>query len=99
MEPNLQNQDVKDRELWKLAKKRAGFKRHLYIYLVINLFLWAVWYFISGGYHYRSVFPWPAWTTMGWGLGLAFHYAGTYVFPESHSVEREYQKLKSKQSN
>jgi hypothetical protein len=42
-------------------------------------------------------YPWPIWTTLGWGIGLAFHFAGAYIFPRANSVESEYQKLKDQQ--
>ncbi|MFN8250708.1 MAG: 2TM domain-containing protein [Ferruginibacter sp.] len=94
----------KDPELWEIAQKRAGFKNHLISYIVVNGFLWAIWFF-TGNQH-RSMhfdewdtnhYPWPIWPMLGWGIGLAFHYAGAYIFPKSNSVEREYQKLKNQQ--
>jgi hypothetical protein len=96
----------KDPGLWELAQRRAGFKRHALTYVIINVFLWAIW-FLSSNHHEvidfeefgRHSFPWPLWTTLGWGIGLAFHFAGAYVFPRSNSVENEYQKLKNQQQN
>ena len=41
--------------------------------------------------------PWPIWPMIGWGIGLAFHFAGAYIFPKANSVEREYEKLKNQQ--
>jgi hypothetical protein len=86
----------KDPELWEIAKRRASFKYHLAVYIVMNIFFWVVWYFsrdYSGDAH-----MWPIWPTLGWGIGLAFHFMGAYVFPKNNSVEREYEKLiKSKQ--
>jgi len=38
-------QTAKDQELWKIAKKRVGFKRHLASYIVINSFLSLLWFF------------------------------------------------------
>lgn len=90
--------EQKDKALWKLAKKRAGFKSHLTIYFIVNAFLWVLWYLSGQRIHDSSPFPWPLWTTIGWGIGLAFHYAGTYIFTKNDIVEREYQKLKNKQS-
>lgn len=89
----------KDPELWELAKKRAGFKGHFVAYVIVNLFLWAIWFFSGHRIHSGSNIPWPLWTTLGWGIGLAFHFAGVYVFPEVYSTEKEYQKLKNKQQN
>jgi hypothetical protein len=37
-------------------------------------------------------------TTLGWGLGVAFHFARAYLYNETNSVEQEYQKLKNKQT-
>lgn len=89
--------EVKDKMLWKMAKKRAGFKRHLMIYIVVNIFLWAVWFFSGGRVYGNSGIPWPLWSTLGWGIGIAFNYFGAYTFPESNTIEKEYQKLKNKQ--
>ena len=87
----------KDPALWEIAQKRAGFKSHLLSYVVVNAFLWAVWYFTGEEYGDNDYFPWPVWPMVGWGIGLAFHYAGAYIFPKVNSIEREYQKLKNKQ--
>ncbi len=86
----------KDPHLWDIAKKRASFKGHLASYVIVNGFLWALWYF--GGDHDLgdlrfSPAPWPIWPMLGWGIGLAFHYMGAYVYPKSNSAEDEYQKL------
>ena len=87
----------KDHELWEIAKKRASFKYHLAVYIVMNIFFWAVWYF--GGSSAGEGYVWPIWPTLGWGIGLTFHYLGAYVFPKGkNAAEREYEKLtKSKQ--
>lgn len=85
----------KDPGLWRLAKKRASFKRHLSVYVLVNAFLWLVWAF-TGNENYDSGLPWPAWTTFGWAIGLAFHYLGAYA--ETSTVETEYDKLTQNQS-
>jgi hypothetical protein len=93
----------KDPVLWEIAHKRAGFKKHLVTYLIMNAFFWAVWFF-SSRQHIEDLdveglgnFPWPVWPMLGWGIGLAFHYASAYVFPRANSVETEYEKLKQQQ--
>jgi len=85
----------RDPQLWEIAQRRASFKTHLITYLIINAFLWGLWYFNSSDSD-GSGYPWPVWSTLGWGIGLAFHFAGAYVFPKANSVEREYEKLKTK---
>ena len=89
--------EQRDKELWKIAKKRAGFKSHLTTYIIVNIFLWAVWYFTGAEMNRNDHFPWPLWSTLGWGVGIAFHYASTYIYPKHDVVQREYDKLKSKQ--
>ncbi|MEP6676701.1 MAG: 2TM domain-containing protein [Ferruginibacter sp.] len=95
----------KDPELWEIAQKRAAFKKHALTYIIVNAFLWGVWYFTGSSnddelnfanMHWHH-YPWPIWTTLGWGIGLAFHFAGAYLFPKANSVEKEYQKLKGRQ--
>ena len=91
-------QTPKDEMLWKLAKKRAHFKRTLISYIIINLFLWALWYFTGDDREFtRHNFPWPLWVTIGWGIALAFQYSDAYLFPGHNSAEKEYEKLKNKQ--
>ncbi len=85
----------KDPALWEIAQRRASFKRHLLVYVIVNAFLWANWYF-GGNWSYRYPYPWPIWTTLGWGVGLAFHFAGAYIWPNANLVENEYEKLKNK---
>ncbi len=87
----------KNPELWELAQRRASFKSHLLTYLIVNTFLWAIWYFtmLHEG-RSSNTYPWPIWSTLGWGIGLVFHYAGAYVIPKSNAVENEYNKLKNK---
>ena len=87
----------KDPQLWHMAHKRVGFKRHLATYIVINLFFWILWYFTRDEYRGAndSGLPWPVWPGIGWGIGLVFHYIGAYVSTGYNSVEREYDKLKN----
>lgn len=85
----------KDQALWRIAKKRVKFKRHLAAYIIVNSFLWAVWIF-GPKEQDESQYPWPLMSMLGWGIGLAFHFLGTFVFENSNAVDKEYEKLKSK---
>ena len=89
----------KDPALWELAQKRASFKGHLVSYIIVNAFFWVLWYFTGQHVdHDEMRFPWPIWPMLGWGIGLAFHFAGAYIFPKHNTVENEYQKLKNQQN-
>lgn len=92
----------KDPLLWEFAQKRASFKTHAISYIIVNAFLWSVWYFTGNHFtensfngNFENDYPWPIWTTIGWGIGLAFHFSAAYVFPRANAAEREYEKLKS----
>jgi hypothetical protein len=99
----------KDEELWQVARCRARFKRHLFSYIVVCAFLWAIW-LVTGngahylenhfrfdeGFHYRYL-PWPAWVMFWWGIALVFSFVKAYLVNMPGSVEREYQKLKEQQ--
>ncbi len=85
----------RDEKLWKLAKKRAEFKRHLLTYFVINIFLWGFWLFNSYR-HDDFSFPWPVFVSLGWGVGLAFNYIGAYSSFNDSLTEKEYNKLINK---
>lgn len=88
-------QTERERELWKQAKRRVNFRRHLFTYLVINAFLWALWLFTDRDHN--EGLPWPLWSMLGWGIGLAFDYYGAYVDHRGNAIEHEYEKLKNSQ--
>jgi hypothetical protein len=91
----------KDEQLWRIAKKRAGFKKHLASYVIINGFLWAVWLFTRGSNDFQDMneggLPWPMWCTLGWGFGLAFSYYNAYMDNRDADIQKEYQKLKDRE--
>ena len=84
----------KEKELWRLAKKRVGFKRHFATYLLVNAFFWCIW--LMDDNKHEETFPWPLWSMLGWGIGVAFDFIGAYVAPKNNAVEKEYEKLKNK---
>lgn len=54
----------KDPVLWDIAQKRAGFKQHSLTYLIVNAFLWILWFFTSQNHSYNYGnhainYPWP----------------------------------------
>jgi hypothetical protein len=42
--------DLKDRESWKITKRRVEFKDHLTVYFVVNAFLAIINLWFSGGW-------------------------------------------------
>jgi hypothetical protein len=98
MEQNLQSESQKDARLWAIAKKRAGFKRDLAVYFVVNAFLWIIW-LLSGAKTSSGGIPWPVWSTVGWGIGMIFYYLSAYPYPKESGAEKEYEKLKKQQNN
>ncbi len=80
-----------DEELWKLAIKRAQFKRHLMSYLIVNGFLWAIWFSTKPDGGFSSI--WPIWPTLGWGLGLFINHREAYA-DTSNLAQNEFEKLK-----
>ena len=55
----------------KRLKKKAEFRSHLYVYLVVNLGLWTVWFI--NGLNGSFDFPWPVFPTFFWGLFVLGH--------------------------
>ena len=94
---NDSNPQGKDPELWDLAKKRAGFKSHLATYLAMQPVFWIIWWLSGAETSGDLNLPWPVWPAFGWGIGVFFHFLGTYVFQSSNSVQREYDKLEREQ--
>ena len=88
---NAQLQD-RDPQLWRIARRRAKFKAHFTTYLLVNALLWAIW-FVTGAHTYGFL-PWPIWSTVFWGIGVAIQGLTCYGFVSEQSwSEREYQQL------
>jgi hypothetical protein len=101
------NPEQRDEKLWKMARKRAAFKRHLFSYILVNAFLWVIWFFSGhywnefddmgpGMHHYGYHFPWPLIVMFFWGIGLAFDFFHSYYSYKDNMIEKEYQKLLNK---
>jgi hypothetical protein len=86
---------VKDDKLWRIAQKRASFKRNLYGYIVIVAFLWAIWWLTVGKNTGFTGTPWPVWVMLGWGIALGFQYFNAYNGSGRDLAEDEYEKLKN----
>ena len=71
-------------------KKRRDFQGHLIVFAVVNAAFWALWATTDGGY------PWPAWITGLWGIGLILNGWDVYLrSPITEAdVDREIERLR-----
>ncbi len=83
-------EEPRDEKLWRIASKRASFRRSLYSYILINSFLWCIWWFTVGskGAGFGGV-PWPCWVMLFWGFGIAKQYYDAYHDDASDLAEKE----------
>ncbi len=88
----MENSD-KDQLIWQTAKARVGFKKKVIVYIVCNIFFWGMWFFTKNQADVDTLYPWPIWVTLGWGIGIAMNYIKAY-HTDTDAVQREYEKLK-----
>ncbi len=87
-------QPVSEREqALQSIKKRRDFASHVFVFLVVNAAVWGIWAFTGSGY------PWPAWLTGLWGIGLVTNAWDVYVRrPVTEAdVQREISRLHPKE--
>jgi hypothetical protein len=75
--------DARLKEATKRVQKKINFYRTLTSYLIINAFLWILW-FMTG-----SSYPWPVWVSLGWGIGLAFQALDAFALGVTDQQRRE----------
>lgn len=88
------SEQQKDDRLWRTAQRRAEFKKSVFSYIIVNTFLWGVWWFTTGSQQGFNGYPWPIWVMLGWGLGLGMQYFKAYNGDKDSLIEQEYEKLK-----
>lgn len=59
------------------AQLKKGFRIHFRVFLFCIPATWLIWY-LTGRSH-----PWMLYPTVGWGIGILFHYLGVFVFRKS----------------
>lgn len=92
-QPQNFNQNDRNEELWKIAKKRVAFKWSLFTYAIVNAFLVMVWYWSIEEHDLYNF--WPKWVMFGWGIGIAFQYLHAYHGNNIFNINEEYEKLKN----
>ncbi|HEY7893162.1 MAG TPA: 2TM domain-containing protein [Solirubrobacteraceae bacterium] len=70
-------------------KKRRDFGAHLFVYIVINAAIWAIWALTGSGD------LWPAWVSGAWGIGLVLNAWDVYIRRPitEEDIEREMHRL------
>jgi hypothetical protein len=58
-------------------RRRRAFRSHVAAYVVMNVALWAIWLVI--GLTAETWFPWPAFVTVGWGIGVVMNAWDVYM--------------------
>jgi uncharacterized ion transporter superfamily protein YfcC len=70
-------------------KKRIEFRRHLFVYAVINSMIVVVWAITGAG------FFWPAFPMLGWGVGVIFHAQDVFSRgPNEEDIRREIERMR-----
>jgi len=91
---------LSDADLRMKAQRRAkdivGFYIHFTCYVAVNFFLFVLWAFPNPS---GLVFPWPIFTTIGWGIGIIFHFYAVIGGGRMQDkiAEEEYQRMKRMQ--
>lgn len=96
LRPSLAPDASRDQRLWQVAKARTKFQSHLVTYLVVNAGLWALWAFTTQAFEprFQDSLPWPIWSTMFWGVGLAAQGLAAYGnHNRGERTQREYERL------
>ncbi|WP_330476688.1 2TM domain-containing protein [Terrabacter sp. C0L_2] len=87
--PDTPEEDLRGRALRRL-KKKADFRSHLMIYVLVNGMLVLIWAMTGSG------FFWPAFVLGGWGIGLVANAVDAYVVdtPTEEQIESEMERLR-----
>jgi hypothetical protein len=59
-----------------ILKEKRGFYIHFVIYIIVNIGIYAQWWYITDGVG----FAWPITTTIGWGIGIIAHFIAVFFF-------------------
>jgi hypothetical protein len=89
---------IRDQRLWQIATARTKFQGHLLVYFIINAGLWLLWAILPQPHTTRDLLPWPVWSTVFWGFGLAMQGLAAYSnLNRGERTQREYERLLNQQ--
>jgi len=80
-------------KMTKTAAHRAGFKIHVGIFILVNLFFWIVWYFLFKGKEDTTFFNAVLFVSIVWFVFVLGHYMIVYKWNKTF-VEKELKQLK-----
>ena len=85
----MDEQQLREQALASL-KRKAEFRTHLIVYILVNALLIVIWAVTSGG------FFWPMFPMVGWGVGLGLHAFESYGQrgPTEDRIQREIDRLR-----
>lgn len=75
------------------VKAREDFRIHLLIYVLVNAFLWVIWLTTDRG----GGVPWPAFSSIGWGIGIVAHWWTVYGVDDERreaEIQKEMRRLR-----
>jgi len=88
------NETEYNEKIMKQARKRVALKKgltiHAMCYVIVNVFLVAIYYLTTPGGYF-----WPVWPIIGWGVGLLIHAIVTMqaLAGGQSSTMQEYERL------
>ena len=80
-------------KLARMASRRTGFKKHFAIFLLVNIFLWVVWYFLFKDSGEVTFLKAILFLLIVWLLAIILHYMIVYKWTKSYK-EKELTSLK-----
>jgi hypothetical protein len=94
-DPTSPSEDELRRVAIRRVKKKRDFRRHLFVYLVLNIVFWACW-LIEGAVNQLD-FPWPIFPTVIWGVFVLGHASDLYWRNplREELVQREIERLRT----
>jgi hypothetical protein len=84
--------DLRQLAITRLRKRRE-LQAHLLAYVLVSLFLNAIWLLTNPGGFY-----WPMFPMFGWGIGVAFHIWNVFSpeVPPEERIDREMERLRGR---
>ena len=92
------SKQMSEEQIYRQAEKRVAAKRgffiHLAVYIVVNILIVLIWWFVAGG-----GFPWFIFPIVGWGIGILFHGLGALGRKSDRAaIEKEAETIRREQT-